>query len=581
MAKEKINFEDEQVRNNYRHTTSHILAQAVKHIWPEAKLAIGPAIENGFYYDFDLDHKFTEEDLKKIEKEMKKIMKAGYPLKRFELPREEAISFMKERNEDYKVELIEDLPEDATISFYEQGDFTDLCAGPHVEKTSNIKAVKLMSVAGAYWRGNENNKMLQRIYGTSFPSQQELDEYLAKLEEAKKRDHRLIGKEMGLFMLRDEAPGFPFFLPNGMILRNELEKFWREEHAKRGYVEIKTPLIMNEELWHTSGHWDHYKDNMYFTKIDDGDYAIKPMNCPGSMLVFMSDLRSYRDLPLRLAEMGQVHRHELSGALHGLFRVRTFVQDDAHIYLTRDQVEDEVKRVVEIIDYVYNMLGFKYHIELSTRPDDSMGTDEEWEEAEAALAHALESMGKTYDVNPKDGAFYGPKLDFHVEDSLGRTWQLGTCQLDFQMPQRFGATYIGPDGKKHTPSMIHRVVFGSVERFIGIITEHFAGKFPLWLAPVQVRLMTVTEKFAPYAEEVAAKLREAGIRAETDVRNEKIGYKLREARNQRISYMCVVGEREAEAGTLSVRSGKKGELGAMNVDEFKDMLIEEIKTKAV
>ncbi|MBR2512072.1 MAG: threonine--tRNA ligase, partial [Firmicutes bacterium] len=473
MAKEKINFEDEQVRNNYRHTTSHILAQAVKHIWPEAKLAIGPAIENGFYYDFDLDHKFTEEDLKKIEKEMKKIMKAGYPLKRFELPREEAISFMKERNEDYKVELIEDLPEDATISFYEQGDFTDLCAGPHVEKTSNIKAVKLMSVAGAYWRGNENNKMLQRIYGTSFPSQQELDEYLAKLEEAKKRDHRLIGKEMGLFMLRDEAPGFPFFLPNGMILRNELEKFWREEHAKRGYVEIKTPLIMNEELWHTSGHWDHYKDNMYFTKIDDGDYAIKPMNCPGSMLVFMSDLRSYRDLPLRLAEMGQVHRHELSGALHGLFRVRTFVQDDAHIYLTRDQVEDEVKRVVEIIDYVYNMLGFKYHIELSTRPDDSMGTDEEWEEAEAALAHALESMGKTYDVNPKDGAFYGPKLDFHVEDSLGRTWQLGTCQLDFQMPQRFGATYIGPDGKKHTPSMIHRVVFGSVERFIGIITEHF------------------------------------------------------------------------------------------------------------
>ncbi|MBQ1401657.1 MAG: threonine--tRNA ligase, partial [Firmicutes bacterium] len=460
MAKEKINFEDEQVRNNYRHTTSHILAQAVKHIWPEAKLAIGPAIENGFYYDFDLDHKFTEEDLKKIEKEMKKIMKAGYPLKRFELPREEAISFMKERNEDYKVELIEDLPEDATISFYEQGDFTDLCAGPHVEKTSNIKAVKLMSVAGAYWRGNENNKMLQRIYGTSFPSQEELDEYLAKLEEAKKRDHRRIGKEMDLFALYDEGPGFPFFMPKGMIIRNELEKFWREEHAKRGYSEIRTPLILNEELWHRSGHWDHYKENMYFTKIDEGDYAIKPMNCPGAMLVYKRKLYSYRDFPVRMAEMGQVHRHELSGALHGLMRVRTFTQDDAHIFMLPEQVKDEIKGVIDFIDYVYGIFGFTYHIELSTRPEDSMGTDEEWDMATSALRESMEEKGLPYVVNEGDGAFYGPKLDFHLEDCLGRTWQCGTIQLDFQMPQRFDLTYIGSDGAKHRPVMIHRVIFG-------------------------------------------------------------------------------------------------------------------------
>ena len=581
MAKEKINFEDEQVRNNYRHTTSHILAQAVKHIWPEAKLAIGPAIENGFYYDFDLDHKFTEEDLKKIEKEMKKIMKAGYPLTRFELPRDEALKFMKDRNEDYKVELIEDLPEDATISFYEQGDFTDLCAGPHVEKTSNIKAVKLMSVAGAYWRGNEKNKMLQRIYGTSFPSQEELDEYLAKLEEAKKRDHRLIGKEMDLFALYDEGPGFPFFMPKGMIIRNELEKFWREEHAKRGYSEIKTPLILNEELWHRSGHWDHYKENMYFTEIDGGGYAIKPMNCPGAMLVYKRKLYSYRDLPVRMAEMGQVHRHELSGALHGLMRVRTFTQDDAHIFMLPDQVKDEVKGVIDFIDYVYSIFGFTYHIELSTRPEDSMGTDEEWDMATRALKESMDEKGLPYAVNEGDGAFYGPKLDFHLEDSLGRTWQCGTIQLDFQMPQRFDLTYIGSDGGKHRPIMIHRVIFGSIERFIGILTEHFAGKFPLWLAPVQARIMTVTEKFAPYAEEVVEKLRAAGIRAESDVRNEKIGYKLREARNQRVSYMCVAGEREVEGGTLSVRSGKKGELGAMSVDEFTDMLLEEIKTKAV
>ena len=581
MAKEKINFEDEQVRNNYRHTTSHIMAQAVKHLWPEAKLAIGPAIENGFYYDFDLEHKFTEEDLRKIEKEMKKIMKAGYPLKRFELPRNEAIKFMKDRDEDYKVELIADLPKDATISFYEQGDFTDLCAGPHMEKTSNIKAVKLMSVAGAYWRGNEKNKMLQRIYGTSFPSQEELDDYLAKLEEAKKRDHRLIGKEMDLFALYDEGPGFPFFMPKGMIIRNELEKFWREEHAKRGYSEIKTPLILNEELWHRSGHWDHYKENMYFTKIDDGDYAIKPMNCPGSMLVYKRKLYSYRDFPIRMAEMGQVHRHELSGALHGLMRVRTFTQDDAHIFMLPDQVKDEIKGVIDFIDYVYGIFGFKYHIELSTRPEDSMGTDEEWEMATAALRESMEEKRLPYVVNEGDGAFYGPKLDFHLEDSLGRTWQCGTIQLDFQMPQRFDLTYIGSDGAKHRPVMIHRVIFGSIERFIAILTENCAGKFPLWLAPVQVRLMTVTEKFAPYAEWIVEKLKSVGIRAEADLRNEKIGYKLREARNQRVSYMCVIGEREAEAGTLAVRSGKKGEMGAMSVDDFRDMLVEEIKTKAI
>ena len=581
MASQKIDFSIQEERDRYRHTTSHIMAQAVKRLFPETKLAIGPAIKDGFYYDFDREERFTEEDLRAIEKEMKRIIKEGLPLERFELPREEAIKLMEEKDEPYKVELINDLPEDAVISFYKQGDFTDLCAGPHLEKTSQVKAVKLTSVAGAYWRGDSDNKMLQRIYGTSFPSQEELDAHLAAIEEARARDHRKIGKEMGLFMLRDEGPGFPFFLPKGMILRNELEKFWREEHAKRDYVEIRTPLILNEELWHTSGHWDHYKDNMYFTTIDDENYAIKPMNCPGSLLVFMDELRSYRDLPLRLAEMGQVHRHELSGTLHGLFRVRTFVQDDAHIYLTRDQVEDEVKRVVELIDYVYNLFGFKYHIELSTRPDDSMGSDEEWEEAEAALAHALESMGIPYEINPKDGAFYGPKLDFHVEDSLGRTWQLGTCQLDFQMPQRFGATYIGPDGEKHTPSMIHRVVFGSVERFIGIITEHYAGKFPLWMAPVQVRLLTVTGASDEYAKEVEAKLKAKGLRVEADLRNEKIGYKLREGRNERVSYLCVIGEQEAADGTVSVRSSKVGDLGTMSVDEFADKLVEEVATKAL
>ncbi|WP_330640609.1 threonine--tRNA ligase [Anaerovorax odorimutans] len=581
MAKEKINFDDEQVRLRYRHTTSHILAQAVKKLWPEAKLAIGPAIENGFYYDFDLEHKFTDQDLMKIQKEMKKIIQANYPLERFELPRDEAIAKMKGLDEDYKVELIEDLPEDEIISFYQQGDFVDLCAGPHMEKTGQIKAVKLQSVAGAYWRGDEKRKMLQRIYGTCFPSQAELDEYLKKLEEAKKRDHRKIGKEMDLFALYEEGPGFPFFMPNGMIIRNELENFWRQEHRKRGYQEIKTPLILNEQLWHTSGHWDHYQDNMYFTKIDDGDYAIKPMNCPGSMLAYKRKMYSYRDFPIRMGELGQVHRHELSGALHGLMRVRTFTQDDAHIFMLPDQITDEIMGVIDFIDYVYNLFGFKYHVELSTKPEDSMGSEEDWERATNALREAMEKKGMDYVVNEGDGAFYGPKLDFHLEDSLGRTWQCGTIQLDFQMPQRFDLTYVGSDGEKHRPIMIHRVIFGSIERFIGILTEHFAGKFPLWLAPVQVKLLTVTEKFADYAQEVGRKMEEAGLRTEVDVRNEKIGYKIREARNERTPYICIIGEREAESGTLTVRSSKAGELGEMQVDELKSKLLKEIEDKDV
>ena len=581
MAKEKINFEDEDIKLKYRHTTSHIMAQAVKNLWPDAKLAIGPAIDNGFYYDIDMEHKLSDQDLLKIQKEMKKVIQANHKLERFELPREEAIKYMADRNEDYKVELIQDLPEDAIISFYKQGDFVDLCAGPHMESTGQIKAVKLMSVAGAYWRGDEHNKMLQRIYGTCFPSQEELDEYINRLEEAKKRDHRKIGKEMDLFMLTEEGPGFPFFMPKGMTIRNELENFWRQEHRRRGYQEIKTPLILNEELWRTSGHWDHYKDNMYFTKIDDQDYAIKPMNCPGSMLAYKRKMWSYRDLPLRIGELGQVHRHELSGALHGLMRVRTFTQDDAHIFMLPEQIKDEIVGVAKFIDDVYSMFGFKYHIELSTRPEDSMGTDEEWAMAEEALREAMQEVGVPYVVNEGDGAFYGPKLDFHLEDSLGRTWQCGTIQLDMQMPQRFDLTYVGSDNEKHRPIMIHRVIFGSIERFIGILTEHFAGKFPLWLAPVQVKLLTVAETFADYAKEVAAKCEEAGLRVALDIRNEKIGYKLREARNERVSYICVIGEREAEANSVSVRSTKVGELGAMSVDEFIDKLVEEVKSKAV
>ena len=576
---EILKFSDEEGAHTFRHTASHILAQAVKKLYPEAKLAIGPAIDNGFYYDFDLEHRFTEEDFAAIEKEMKKIVESGLKLERFELPRAEALALMEEKKEDYKVELINDLPEDAVISFYKQGDFTDLCAGPHLSSTSPVKAVKIQSVAGAYWRGDEKKKMLQRIYATAFPKQKDLDEYLAMLEEAKKRDHRKIGKEMDLFAIYEEGPGFPFFMPKGMVIRNELESFWRQEHVKRGYQEIKTPLILNEDLWHRSGHWDHYKENMYFTKIDGADYAIKPMNCPGSMLAYKRKMYSYRDFPIRMGELGQVHRHELSGALHGLMRVRTFTQDDAHIFMLPEQIKEEVAGVIDFIDYVYSLFGFTYHIELSTRPEDSMGSDEEWEMATTALRECLEEKGIDFVVNEGDGAFYGPKLDFHLEDCLKRTWQCGTIQLDFQMPQRFDLTYVGADGEKHRPVMIHRVIFGSIERFIGILTEHFAGKYPLWLAPVQIKLLTVTEKFAPFAQELADKCAAAGLRAETDVRNEKIGYKIREARNERTPYIVTIGEKELESGLLSVRSSKEGDLGQIPTDELIEMLIEEIKTK--
>ena len=577
---EILKFDDEEGKKTFWHTSSHILANAITRLFPEAKFGIGPSIDNGFYYDIDLEHKFTDEDLRALEKEMKKIAEANQPLNRFELPRAEALKFMGDKNENYKVELINDLPEDAVISFYEQGDFTDLCAGPHLSSTGAVKAVKLMSVAGAYWRGSEKNKMLQRIYGITFPKQKMLDEYLEKLEEAKKRDHRKIGREMDLFALYDEGPGFPFFMPNGMILRNELEAFWRKIHAERGYQEIKTPLILNEQLWRTSGHWDHYKDNMYFTKIDDGDYAIKPMNCPGSMLVYKRKMWSYREFPIRMGELGQVHRHELSGALHGLMRVRTFTQDDAHIFMLPEQIEDEIVGVAEFIDYVYNLFGFKYHIELSTRPEDSMGSDEDWEMAENALRAAMTRVGVPYVINEGDGAFYGPKLDFHLEDSLGRTWQCGTIQLDMQMPQRFDLTYIGKDGERHRPVMIHRVIFGSIERFIGILTEHFAGKFPLWLAPVQVKILTVTDKTNDYALKLEKQFKAAGLRTAVDLRNEKIGYKIREARNARDSYIVVIGEKEAESGMLPVRSSKAGELGEMSAEELIVKLREEIETKA-
>lgn len=580
MAIEKINFADEKVRHDFRHTASHVMAQAIKHIWPEAKLAIGPAIENGFYYDIDLEHRFTEEDFPKIQKEMKKIVQANYPLERFELPRAEALKWAEEAGEPYKVELINDLPEDAIISFYKQGDFTDLCAGPHMPSTGYIKAFKIMSVAGAYWRGDSNRQMLQRLYATAFPTQEELDEYVNMLEEAKKRDHRKIGREMNLFAFRDEAPGFPFYLPNGMLLRNELIDFWRKLHKEWGYVEISTPQIMKRTLWETSGHWDHYKENMYTTVIDEEDYAIKPMNCPGSILVYDLEPRSYRDLPLRYAELGLVHRHELSGALHGMFRVRCFTQDDAHILLAKEQIKDEVTRITQLFDQVYEMFGMEYTIFLSTMPEDHIGSVDDWKKAEAALADAITSLGKEYIINPGDGAFYGPKLDFQLKDSLGRTWQCGTIQLDYQLPGRFNLEYTGSDGQKHTPVMIHRVVFGSIERFIGVLTEHTAGKFPLWLAPVQVKLLTVTEKFTPFAQEVKKQLEEKGLRVELDDRNEKLGYKLREARNARDNYICVIGEQEAENRTLSVRSSKAGELGTMSIEEFIEKLLKEIADKA-
>ncbi len=562
-----------------RHTCSHVLAQAVKRLYPNAKLAIGPSIDSGFYYDFDIEGGFTSEDLTALESEMKKIIKENLKITTFTKPREDAIAFMKEKDEPYKVELIEDLPEDASISFYQQGDFVDLCAGPHILYTKGIKAFKLTSVAGAYWRGNEKNKMLTRIYGTAFFTKDELAEYLNMIEEAKKRDHRKLGRELGIFTMMDEGPGFPFFLPNGMVLKNTLIDYWRKIHTREGYVEISTPMMLNRKLWETSGHWDHYKENMYTTVIDDTDFAVKPMNCPGGMLVYKSEPHSYRDLPLRMGELGLVHRHEKSGQLHGLMRVRCFTQDDAHIFMTPEQIPSEIKGVISIIDEVYTLFGFKYHVELSTRPEDSMGSDEDWETATNGLKSALDDLGLDYIVNEGDGAFYGPKIDFHLEDSLGRTWQCGTIQLDFQLPMRFNAEYTGEDGEKHQPIMIHRVVFGSIERFIGIIIEHFAGKFPTWLAPVQVKVLPVSEKSHDYAASVYEKLKASGIRAEIDNRDEKIGYKIREAQLKKIPYMLILGENESSTGCVSVRSRDNGDLGSNNLDDFIKDIKAEIESK--
>ncbi len=563
----------------YRHTTSHIMAQAIKRLYPQAKLAIGPSIADGFYYDIDIEGGLTADDLEKIEAEMKKIVKEALPLKRFTLPRNEAIKYMQEREEPYKVELIEDLPEDAEISFYEQGEFTDLCAGPHLMSTKPVKAFKLTSIAGAYWRGDEHNKMLTRVYGTAFPKKADLEAYLTMIEEAKKRDHRKIGRELGLFMMHEAGPGFPFFLPKGMILRNTLMEYWRQIHMANGYDEISTPIILNRSLWETSGHWDHYKENMYTTVIDEEDYCVKPMNCPGSILVYQNEPHSYRDLPLRYAECGLVHRHEKSGQLHGLMRVRCFTQDDGHMFLARDQIRDEIVRIVNIIDGMYNLFGFKYHVELSTRPDNSMGSDEDWEIATDSLRDALDSLGKDYVVNEGDGAFYGPKIDFHLTDCLGRTWQCGTIQLDFQLPQRFELEYTGADGEKHQPIMIHRVVFGSVERFIGILTEHFAGAFPTWLAPVQVKVLPLSEKFLDYASDVQKQLLDAGLRAELDERSEKLGYKIREAQSLKIPYMLVVGGKEQENGTVAVRTRLGGDQGAVPTAEFIEAIQKEIAEK--
>ena len=583
MDEKKYTFENKEYRDTYRHTTSHILAQAVKRLYPESKLAIGPSIEDGFYYDIDSDVTFTPEVLEKLEAEMRKICKEKLPLERFELPRDEAIAFMKEKDEPYKVELIEDLPADAHISFYRQGEFTDLCAGPHVDNTGRIKgnAIKLMNCTGAYWRGDSNRKMLQRIYGTCFLKKEELDAYLTRLEEAKKRDHRKLGRELGLFMMNEAGPGFPFFLPKGMVLKNTLIDYWREVHKKYGYVEVSTPVILNRELWERSGHWDHYKDNMYTTVIDGEDYAIKPMNCPGGMLVYESEPHSYRDLPLRVGELGLVHRHELSGALHGLFRVRCFTQDDAHIFMTPEQMKDEIKGVVRLFDEVYSTFGLKYEIELSTMPEDHIGTVEQWEHNQDILKEAITEMGKDFTINEGDGAFYGPKLDFHLADSIGRTWQCGTIQLDSQLPERFELEYVGEDGAKHRPVMIHRVVLGSIERFIGVITEHFAGAFPVWLAPVQVKVMTITDRSRDWALEVAKRLEAAGVRVETDLRNEKIGYKIREAQSLKIPYMLVLGDKEAEAGTVSVRTRAGGDKGAMPLDEFTAEILEQIKARSL
>ncbi|WP_304205947.1 threonine--tRNA ligase [Peptostreptococcus russellii] len=578
----KVNFfkfEDAEGKKAFRHTAAHIFAQAIKRLWPETKLAIGPAIENGFYYDIDLDHRLVPEDLEKIEAEMKKIVKEDLAIEGFEVSREEALKMMEEKNEDYKVEMINDLPEDEKISMYRQGEFVDLCRGPHLQSTKKVKAFKLQNIAGAYWRGDEKNKMLQRVYGTAFEKKKDLDAHLKMLEEAKKRDHRKLGKELGLFMIPEEGPGFPLFLPRGVELKAALMKYWEEIHRESRYVEIETPIILNKKLWETSGHWYHYKENMYTVKIDEEDYAIKPMNCPGSMIFYKSQLHSYRDFPMRVAERGRVHRHELSGALHGLMRVRAFTQDDAHIFMLPEQIREEIKGVIELIDKVYTKFGFSYHVELSTRPEDSMGTDEEWAVAEDGLRGALEELGMDYVINEGDGAFYGPKIDFHLKDCLGRTWQCGTIQLDMQLPQRFDATYVGKDGEKHRPVMIHRVCLGSIERFIGILIENYAGKFPVWLAPCQVKVISVSDKYNEHANKIMDQLFKKGIRVELDDRTEKVGFKIREAQLEKIPYMLVIGEKELESGEISVRSRDEGELGSMSVDAFIEKISKQIEER--
>lgn len=571
-----LTFEDEGGKHTLRHTASHILAQAVKRLWPEAKLAIGPAIDKGFYYDIDMEHILTPEDLGKIEKEMSRIVKENLSITKSVMPRQEAIEFFKAKNEDYKVELIQDLPEDAVISCYSQGDFIDLCAGPHVASTGKVKAFKLQSIAGAYWRGDEKNKMLQRIYGTAFEKKEELDAYLHMLEEATKRDHRKLGKELGLFVIKEEGPGFPFFLPKGMALRNELENFWREVHHEFEYEEIRTPIILNKQLWETSGHWFHYRENMYTTIIDEEEYAIKPMNCPGGILVYQNEMHSYRDFPLRYAELGLVHRHELSGALHGLFRVRAFTQDDAHVFMLPSQMQSELMKVIELFDRIYSQFGLKYHVELSTKPDNAMGDDAIWEAATEALRNAIEAKGIPYVINPGDGAFYGPKLDYHIEDSLGRTWQCGTIQLDMNLPERFQIEYVGEDGQKHRPIMIHRACFGSMERFIGILTEHYAGAFPTWMAPVQVKILPISEKHVEYAKDLAKQMHRDYVRVEVDDRSEKIGYKIRQAQMAKVPYMLVVGDKEVEEGTVNVRKHGGDELGSVPFEEFFNSIKTEI-----
>ena len=574
-----LTFEEDGGKHTLRHTASHVMAQAVKRLWPEAKLAIGPAIDKGFYYDIDMEHTLTPEDLTKIEKEMSRIVKENLPITKSVMSRQEAIEFFKSKNEDYKVELIEDLPEDAVISCYAQGDFVDLCAGPHVASTGKVKAFKLQSIAGAYWRGDEKNKMLQRIYGTAVEKKEELDAYLHMLEEAAKRDHRKLGKELGLFVIKEEGPGFPFFLPKGMALRNELENFWREVHHDFEYDEIRTPIILNKHLWETSGHWDHYRENMYTTIIDDEEYAIKPMNCPGGILVYQNEMHSYRDLPLRYAELGLVHRHELSGALHGLFRVRAFTQDDAHVFMLPEQMQSELMKVIELFDRIYSQFGLKYHVELSTKPDNAMGDDAIWEAATEALRNAIEAKGIDYVINPGDGAFYGPKLDYHIEDSLGRTWQCGTIQLDMNLPERFNVEYIGEDGQKHRTIMIHRACFGSMERFIGILTEHYAGAFPTWMAPVQVKVLPISEKHVEYANQLAKQMRHDYVRVEVDDRNEKIGYKIRQAQMEKVPYMLVVGDKEMEDNSVNVRKHGGDELGTVPFDEFFNSIKTEIKER--